>query len=427
MYKQLLKQAWYTFLESPYQGCITILGTGLSVSLIVSLLMGGFWGKMMNISPENHRTRTLYVKWVGVENKETGLGVEDGFLSLQTIRECFQSLETPEEVVVTSPLQAQIASVPGRKQTRCLVSFTDDAFWRIFDFSFLAGSPYDKADFEAGMRKVVLSEDMARSLFGDIKDLVGKQVLLNYHMYTISAIVKNVNPYLSHSYGEAWIPYTSTHIREATGTEGITGRYKCQILARSHWDMGKIRREVEAKVQQYNNSLADHRINLYRQPDIKVVEEDRFGPRYPDMRESVISNAIMILVILLVPAINLSGFTLSRMRERKEEFGVRKAFGGTRITVFWQVIWENMVYSIMGGLLAILFYWVTTFFLKDMVFISGSQWGLDVTPEVPAELIFNPVVFLLAFLFCLIINLLSAGLPAWKISSLTVIDSFKAD
>lgn len=37
--------------------------------------------------------------------------------------------------------------------------------------------------------------------------------------------------------------------------------------------------------------------------------------------------------------------------------------------------------------------------------------------------LFSPMVFVLAFVFCLVINLLSAGLPAWLATRRTIVDS----
>ena len=50
---------------------------------------------------------------------------------------------------------------------------------------------------------------------------------------------------------------------------------------------------------------------------------------------------IVIAILLLVPAVNLSGMTLSRMRRRMAEIGVRKAFGATGGELMRQVFFEN--------------------------------------------------------------------------------------
>lgn len=426
MYKQYIKQALKILLQTPYLSFISILGTALAITLIMMLIIGKR-AVQMNLSPENHRDRTLYIKWIGVEDKVTGHTYANGYMSLKTIRECFQSLETPEAVCITSPLQAWLAGVPGGTGRRSFILFTDDIFWKIFDFKILAGKVYDKSDVEGGIKKVVLSERLARFLFHSVPEAINKTVQLNYVSYTVSAVVDNVTSRTPGSYAEAWIPYTSAHIPEISGGEGTMGKYKCQILAYSSSDFGKIRDEVAKQVKRYNSSLSDYRITLYRQPDTKYVDEMRFGPGYPDMREKYVSFFLTILVILLVPAINLSGLTFSRMNERITELGVRKAFGGTRSMLLIQVLSENMVISFIGGVLGLIFSFVALTFLHTWLMTTNNYWGLDVTPELPASAFINFETFGIAFVFCTLLNLLSAGIPAWRVSSVPIVKSLKGE
>lgn len=39
---------------------------------------------------------------------------------------------------------------------------TDDTFWKVFSFDFIAGKPFTAADSESGLPKVVLSASVAR-------------------------------------------------------------------------------------------------------------------------------------------------------------------------------------------------------------------------------------------------------------------------
>jgi len=426
MLLQYLKQAWNLLKDHPYLSFVSIFGTALSIGLIMMFTIS-FRYVMINIEPEVNRTRTLYVKWVVLLDKETDHWLANGFMSLKTIRECFQSLETPEAVTITSPLQARLASVPAGMQKRCFVLFTDDAFWKVYDFRVLEGSLYTKADFDAGIKKVVLSEKMARMLFGTTKDVVGKQMQLNYSTYTVCAIVDNVSPVADLSYAQAWIPFTSTHIPEIKEKEGIMGRYKCQILAHSSKDFKAIRQEVDQKVEKYNSTLADYNIDLRRQPDTKFVDSRRFGSGYPSIREQILSHILLIVIILLVPAINLSSLTLSRMKERVEELGIRKAFGCTRAGLFWQVLSENMLYSLIGGVLGLGFSYIILHTMRKIVFSSTNFWGMDVVADMPVSVFFNWGTFAFAFFFCVAINLLSAGFPAWKVSSSAIVKSLKGE
>ncbi|HBA29369.1 MAG TPA: ABC transporter permease, partial [Parabacteroides goldsteinii] len=57
-----------------------------------------------------------------------------------------------------------------------LVMGTDVAFWKIFQFRFLAGKPYTEEEFTSGIRKAVVSESLARRLF-NTSDATGKTFL----------------------------------------------------------------------------------------------------------------------------------------------------------------------------------------------------------------------------------------------------------
>ena len=63
---------------------------------------------------------------------------------------------------------------------------------------------------------------------------------------------------------------------------------------------------------------------------------------------------VWLLLLLLVPALNLSGMIASRMEWRLPEMGVRKAFGATRGRLFAQIIWENLLLTVLGGVLGLL-------------------------------------------------------------------------
>jgi len=62
---------------------------------------------------------------------------------------------------------------------------------------------------------------------------------------------------------------------------------------------------------------------------------------------------IVIAILLLVPAVNLSGMTLSRMRRRMAEIGVRKAFGATGGELMRQVFFENLVLTLLAGVVGL--------------------------------------------------------------------------
>lgn len=67
------------------------------------------------------------------------------------------------------------------------------------------------------------------------------------------------------------------------------------------------------------------------------------------MKSARRERAIIFIILLLVPAINLSSMTQSRLRQRVAEIGVRRAFGSTRIEMVGQIIMENLVVTLLAG------------------------------------------------------------------------------
>lgn len=79
---------------------------------------------------------------------------------------------------------------------------------------------------------------------------------------------------------------------------------------------------------------------------------------------------LIIVILLLVPAINLSSMTLSRMRKRMTEIGVRKAFGATANELLRQVFWENLILTLLAGVLGLILSYSATFLLNSFLLIT---------------------------------------------------------
>ena len=178
MYKIYLKQALAMLKENKLLALISILGTALAICLIMVMVIT-YQVRVENYSPEDNRDRTMYVRWGGRTYKGEQYG--NGYLSLRTVKACFLPLKTPEAVSFISPCRSLLASLPGGKEKKdCLMMFTDDVFWKVFNFEFISGSPYTKEEVSSGIKKVVISESTARRLYGTA-DAAGKTIKGYFH------------------------------------------------------------------------------------------------------------------------------------------------------------------------------------------------------------------------------------------------------
>lgn len=354
----------------------------------------------------------------------------NGYLSLRTIKECLLPLKTPEAVSFFSPIRNQLASLPGGKEKKdCMMLFTDDVFWEVFNFDFISGSPYTQAEVASGIKKAVITATMARHLYGTT-DAAGQTIMISYKPYTVCGVVKDVSTIARTAYAEVWLPYSSVPtdmLADDAWAESITGWFHAVILAHSPADFDAIGQEMNNLLARYNSSLKEYKLSLYDQPDTQLeLQIKGLGAVGPDKEKTILQYLLVIAILLLVPAINLSGTTLSQMRNRLSEIGVRKAFGATKGRLLVQILSENMFLTLLGGALGLVFSYIAIYLMRTWL-LSNSFGSVATvfggTPELSVGELFNPVIFLYAFLFCLLLNLLSAGIPAYRMSQKDVVEA----
>ncbi|GCB37273.1 ABC transporter permease [Bacteroides faecalis] len=414
MIKQYLKQVIYQLKENKLISCISIAGTAFTIAMIMVMVIL-FQIKNANYRPEVNRNRTMYVQFGETFGKADNKRFSTNFnLTLPFIKECLYSLKSAEVVTAmtsnTSPF-----SVPGSNEfISGRVKYIDTAFWKMFDFEFLAGKPFTEADFQSGIKQVVIREKIAQKLF-HTTEVVGKSIHVQGIPYTICGVVRNYSKWASFAHADMFIPYT---VVEGWQNYRLQGPFICLILAPNKDAFDAIRRETDANVERFNEQQSELIIGIRKQPYSHF--QQRFftwGLDLPHVAENVRRYVIILLVLLLIPAINLSSLTLSRMQKRMQEIGIRRSFGATRKQIVSQVLSENLIITLLGGLLGLLLSYLGIYLMHD--------WLLDGDPYISPEMVASPVVFVLAFLFCLILNLLSASIPAWRVARKNITDALR--
>ena len=174
MIKQYFKQALAQLRQHPLISVISIAGTALSIFLIMLVVMLQ-QVKVAPFSPESNRNRFLHVHYMSISHKDWGDGTSNGPMSVRTAREVYKSLKTPEAVTIycSMPISTPV-SLPAMPAIGADVRETDDTFFKVFDFRFVNGKPYDEATFNAGTPVAVITESISRALFGSTES-AGKE------------------------------------------------------------------------------------------------------------------------------------------------------------------------------------------------------------------------------------------------------------
>lgn len=410
------KQALASIRQQPVVSVVSIIGTALAILLIMVIVMMDEV-KVSSFSPESNRDRWLVYKYGSISHDTWGTeDSSNGPLGFNTVKQVFYPLETPEAVTafVVHPSEAAF-SLPGEGSFGADLRDVDDRFWNVMDFTFIAGKPFTRADFESGIPVVVISEELARKLYKSV-DVVGRQLLINHVPYNVCGVVEDVSELADKAYAKAWVPFTTTNVGDFSWCSYMGG-LSVIILAENSGDFGKIRDELTENFSKFGDEIKlsgwsfIQRGRPYTQ---YVAANTPWANLNPDMESVERGKLIVFSILLIVPAINLSNMTHSRLRRRREEIGVRRAFGAKRSAIITDIFIENLIISLIAGVLGLGLSVIFALIWKEGLFGSG---------RVNLEILIHWSTFGWALLFCFLLNLLSAGMPVWKASRVNVVNA----
>lgn len=185
-----------------------------------------------------------------------------------------------------------------------------------------------------------------------------REFLLSHAPYRVAGLVKDVSTLADCAYGQVWVPYTSTGMDNDTWNDRHMGMMSCTILARSRDDFPAIRREAERRKSAYNTLIGKNGWELiYRnRPYDQEKNAIAFGANIEPDVDAARRPAVNMLRYLADSACHqpfehdaepfgVSGYS---------EIGVRRAFGSTRMELMGQIIAENLVITLLAGIVGLL-------------------------------------------------------------------------
>lgn len=430
--KQYMKQSWQLLKQNRFYSTIYILATGFAISMVMILAMV-LYLQLANIYPETGRDRLLITEWAQTTTSKGDNGTAR--LSLEAVKQCFYPLQTAEAVTAVYGMWGGNFVQPDNsdEQVPARVKYVDDGFWKVFNFSFLDGKPFTEADMQSGIQTVAICESFARQLFGTT-DVTGKYISLNFEPYRICGVVKDVSYITDHTFAQLWMPYTAyPWLVPAFNTDlydNTLGTFTTFTLAPSAGDIDKVKQEIRNNISRFDASLGENlKFSIYSQPDTQWQAIFRFsGNREPNFTQISLQYIFVFFLFLLIPAISLSGMADSQMERRLSEMGVRRAFGASSGKLMNQLITENLLFTVLGGLFGLLLsYGLIYFFRRWIIHVVMAQKFLSEVPQgldtLPATALINYTVFGTALLVCLILNLMVTVIPAWQASRREIVYS----
>ena len=432
-----IKESWHNLRKDKVYSAVYIIGTGVSLALVMAWLTVQS-AHFDNSYPEVHRDRTLFIANVRESNSNSNSNSMPGrrFIDRFLLSEPVEGVEA-----LTAVAFEDVVASNGRGEAVNTVAenVLGADFWRIFEFDFLYGNALSAADCDPARPGAVICESLARSLYGR-SDIVGEKIFFKGREYRVCGVVRDVPQTATMTFSQLWIPELDAEAREAgivdwLGRSGsMLGDYFVIMLAEDRGAFNDIRNTIGNRLEQYNNG-ADTEWKVDLNEGILSVREAAF------MWAGLTSSAYtwigvgIMLFILLIPMINLSGMVSSRMETRMSEFGVRKSFGAWRRDILGQIAGENLLLTLFGGVfgLALSYVLLAVFSEQFNGMLPAETFALSFSmlEGVDAAVFsvrdfFKFRLYVLLLAIVLLLNLLSALLPAMKVMRRSVTESLNA-
>jgi putative ABC transport system permease protein len=405
-YKVFMRRKLFTAINL---GCIVL--TLVVLMVITALLDTAFWPT--GVEGKSDRMLQVY----GMRSQRTDgqgrpTGMRTSLLGYKTIARYFKPMKSVERVAAIT-MTSEVSVYQGDRVSRLDLRRVDADYWKIMDFRLLAGRLPNAEDDRLGRMVAVVNATSARQLFPGVA-AVGQRISVEGQSFDIIGVVDDVIHV--NAYADIWAPlatFPSTNYRNE-----VTGGLAALLLARSPADLPRIRADVE-RIAKNIEPVGDQifgKTTFWADSKLDVFARNLLG-RQSDA-DSGAGRVLAIiaggmLLFMLLPALNLVNLNMGRIMERSAEIGVRKAFGATSLQLAGQLVVENVLLCLAGG-------------LAGLACAQAVLWWLEASQLIPyLEVHINLKVFGWGMLIAFVFGLLSGAIPAWKMSRLDPVHALK--
>ncbi len=382
---------------------------GISFTLTILLVLTAFIDKVVGDNyPDKKRDRSLYINRLEESGKDN---MSSGGPSYYFLNHYAGSMKTPVKMTIFSGSKGTNTYI-NNKKIAVDYKYTDANYWDVLEYDFLEGKPFNQQQVTNAERVAVISEDMKNEYFGDVPSVVGKYIEADNVKYKVTGVVKNIPVTSYMTYSQIYLPYTVS--KTDYKNKGYLGDYSAILLAATTADVPKMQAEYEHIMQRVPMENKGFNV-LYSHAEGYIASYVNTGNEKQSGVTLVLTIlGTFVLLFMLLPTLNLVNVNITRIMERSSEIGVRKAFGASSKTLVYQFIVENIILTLLGGLIGLILSVIAIEVLNSANLIPNLVLSVNFT------------VLAIGLLICLIFGLLSGVYPAWRMSKLNVVTALKA-
>lgn len=392
--KVLVRRKFFTFIS------IFAISLTLMVLMIVTAMMDHMFAPAL---PESRQERTLEVTRAAMFGEQHRWNGNPGFKLFDRHARNLPGVELLSVFARPGSVDAYV----GDHKLSLSLKRPDANYWRILDFTFIEGRPFTEDEVTAARPAAVINRSTRQKVFGDTSAL-GKTLEAGGQRFTVVGVVEDVSEARQVPFADVWVPYTTAPSDEYK--DDLMGNFNALALARSSDDMAIIRDTFNARLaraeldRDYKQIVAPFETKFAAFARSMPISDLRSPD--PQTWRLTLALGVMACLFLVLPTLNLININVSRIMERASEIGVRKAFGASSRTLVGQFVVENVLLTLVGGMVGLALAAVALRAINESGAIRYANFGLNLR------------VFAYGLGLALVFGILSGVYPAWRMSRL---------
>ncbi|MDE5554769.1 MAG: ABC transporter permease, partial [Muribaculaceae bacterium] len=317
------KQALRSIGQNKLFSAIYIAGTALAIASTTVFAIV-YYIKYAPVYPEYNRPRTATLDCV--YNNQEHTKASGIFYDLAT--GYFTNVENADIVALSfdgEGIPQRVIYNDAKSYLGVDVKPVNTAYFKVFPFEFIDGRPFNQTEFDSEAPVAAISDAVALKVFGTTEGLVGQKISLNYKDYNICGVFREGSRLCSNSFAEIFIPYTvipnydkRTDLQNLFITGNYTINYLTNNIAALQAELNDITRRLNSQQKDKganNQEIEEYYLDNCLKDNFRMAfEDDSIFNKDENSKSDIIRKTLFILLVLLiVPALNLSGIIAGYM------------------------------------------------------------------------------------------------------------------
>ena len=399
----LFKIAWKAIVLNKMRTFLTMLGIIIGVASVIAMLAIGEGSKESIKAQISSMGSNMITVRPGADMRG-GVRMDPGAMKSLTLADYRAIQKETKLLSAVSPMvEGNGQSIYGANNWPTSIYGITPEYLTIKVWEVQNGSVFTDAEIKSASKVAVIGQTVAKNLFKNGEDPVGKMVRFNSIPFKIIGVLakKGESTFGQDQDDVILAPYTTVQKR-------ILAIDYIQSVVASSVSEDK----APSAVEEITKILRErHKITEEQEDDFNVFSMEEMISTFSSTSEMLTVLLVAIASIsLLVGGIGIMNIMYVSVKERTREIGLRMAVGGKGSDILMQFLIEAMMISITGGLIGVSLGLGATLFIEKVL-----SWPTSVTSY----------SIVISFVVCAITGIFFGWYPAQKASALDPITALR--